>query len=291
MTPKKTRRALGRGLSNLIPVSDERNNVESEVLEIAINTIQANPYQPRRTFHDEDIRGLAERIQSQGLLQPIILRKKGEGHEIVSGERRLRALKYLNFTKAPCIIKARVSDTKMLEMALVENIQRENLNDLEVAESYQKLLLKCGLSHKELSEQVGKSRSVVTNTLRLLKLPKKVQELVFAGKISSGHARALLSINESAAQIALAEKIVLQSLTVREVERIAQAGGRKKKGGKASSKGASVKEPEILHQEEQLRYHFGTDVKIVARKSDKGKVEIYYYTRDDLNRVLDILMP
>ncbi len=291
MTPKKTRRALGRGLSNLIPVSDEGKNVESEVFEIAIEAIAANPFQPRRTFNEDDIKSLAQSIQSQGLLQPIVLRKKGAGYQLVSGERRLRALKFLGSSNAPCIIKERVSDTKMLEMALVENIQRENLNDLEIAESYQKLLLECNLSHKELSEQVGKSRSVVTNTLRLLKLPLQVQKLVHEGAISSGHARALLSISETADQVSLAEKIVLKGLTVREVERVAQKSGRQKKGRKTKKGSGPATEPEILHQEEQLRYHFGTDVRIVTRRRNKGKVEIYYYTREDLNRVLDILMP
>lgn len=291
MTPKKSRRALGRGLSNLIPVIDTENDIENEVVEIVISRIQANPFQPRRTFHDEDIKGLAESIKSQGLLQPIVVRKKGDAYEIVSGERRLRALKYLDSPKAPCIVKDKVSDTKMLEMALVENIQRENLNDIEIADSYQKLLLQCGLVHKDLSARVGKSRSVITNTLRLLKLPEMVQSMVREGAISSGHARAILSIDNSKSQRALAEKVVRQGLTVRDVERIAQGGSGRKKSSAGSRERRRAMGPEIQHQEERLRYHYGTDVKIVPKNDSKGRVEIHYYTKEDLNRVLNILIP
>jgi len=290
MTPKKSRRALGRGLSKLIPVVDPENEVENEVVEISISQIAANPFQPRRTFHEEDIKDLAGSIKSQGLLQPIVVRRKGDEFEIISGERRLRALKFLDSTKASCIIKERVSDTKLLEMALVENIQRENLNDMEIAESYQKLLLQCGLSHKELSEQVGKSRSVITNTLRLLKLPEKVQVMVREGAISTGHARAILSIDNAKDQCALAEKVVARGLTVRDVERLVQSGTNKKKRGAGALKQRS-NDPDILHQEERLRYHYGTDVKIVMKNDKKGKVEIHYYTKEDLNRVLNILIP
>ncbi len=291
MTSKKSRRALGRGLSNLIPVADPENEVENEVVDISVSRIQANPFQPRRTFHDDDIKNLADSIKSQGLLQPIVVRRKGDGFEIVSGERRLRALKYLGSPKVPCVIKERVSDTKMLEMALVENIQRENLNDVEIAESYQKLLLQCGLSHQQLSDQVGKSRSVITNTLRLLKLPEQIQVMVREGAISTGHARALLSIDNAKEQCALAEKVVVQGLTVRDVERLVQPNvNRKKKRNQGAVKQHSA-HPDILHQEERLRYHYGTEVKIVTKNNEKGKVEIFYYSKEDLNRVLNILIP
>jgi ParB family chromosome partitioning protein len=291
MTPKKSRQALGRGLSSLIPVIDPEDEIDNEVVEIAISRIAANPFQPRKAFHEEDIKDLADSIKSQGLLQPIVVRRKADGFEIVSGERRLRALKFLDYLKAPCIVKEQVSDTKMLEMALVENIQRENLNDMEIAESYQRLLLQCGLSHKELSERVGKSRSVITNTLRLLKLPEPIQVMVRDGAISSGHARAILSIDNTRSQHALAEKVVSNGLTVRDVERIAQQGmNRKKKKGAGIPKRRTT-DPELLHQEDRLRYHFGTDVKIIHQNDTKGKIEIPYYTKEDLNRVLSILIP
>ena len=194
MANKKTRQALGRGLSSLIPVYDAEMVAEGDILSVDIDSIMPNPFQPRKNFNKEEIGSLADSIRSQGLLQPIVLRKKGRGHEIISGERRLRAMRHLGEKRIPAIVKEKISDGKMLEMALVENIQREDLNDIELGKSYQRLIVECRLSHKDLSERIAKSRSAITNTIRLLKLPEKIQTLIRGGKISSGHARALLSI-------------------------------------------------------------------------------------------------
>lgn len=291
MANKKTRRALGRGLSSLIPVYDSAIVDEGDILSVDIDSIMPNPFQPRKNFNREEIGSLAESIRSQGLIQPIILRKRAGKYEIISGERRLRAIRYLGEKRIPAIVKEKISDGKMLEMALVENVQREDLNDIELGKSLQRLLVECRLSHKDLSERIGKSRSAITNTIRLLKLPEKIQALIRDGSISSGHARALLSTKDRQAQLALAKKIVSHGLTVRDIENITQA---KVKREKTKRKGAIAPQdgrvdPDIKHQEDQLRYLFGTDVRIKTGTGSKGKIEINYYSREDLNRILDII--
>lgn len=296
MAQNKVRRALGRGLTNLIPVDSEEKGSGNDILYVDVNSISENPFQPRQDFDEEEIRNLAESIKSQGLLQPIIMRKNGNRYEIISGERRFRALKHLGNNKIPSIIKAKISDNEMLEMALVENIQREDLNDIEVARSYEKLLFDCGLSHKELSLRVGKSRSVITNTLRLLKLPEKIQEMVRDKQISSGHARAVLSIKKKDEQLSLAKKIVDNSLSVRDVEGMAQEKSinekiERKKGAKNRKvMNRNQQNPDILYQEEQLRYRFGTDVKILTKDNNKGRIEINFYSNEDLERILNLVL-
>ena len=296
MAQSKVRRALGRGLTNLIPVDSEERGSDNDILYVDVNSISENPFQPRQDFDDQEIKNLAESIKSQGLLQPIILRKNGGRYEIISGERRFRALKHLGNDKVPSIIKAKISDNEMLEMALVENIQREDLNDIEVARSYEKLLFDCGLSHRELSVRVGKSRSLITNTLRLLKLPKKVQEMVREKQIRSGHARALISVGTEKEQLLLAQEIVDDKLSVRDIEAKAREKSEKrKKGGKREDAHRKIidetkRDPDIQHQEEQLRYRFGTDVKIVTRDETRGRIEIRFYSKEDLERILDIAL-
>ena len=291
MANKKTRQALGRGLSSLIPVYDSEIVEEGEILSVGIDSIMPNPFQPRKIFNREEIGSLADSIRSQGLLQPVVLRKKGREYEIISGERRLRAMRHLGEKRIPAIVKEKIPDGKMLEMALVENIQREDLNDIELGKSYQKLLVEFRLSQTDLSERIGKSRSAITNTIRLLKLPEKIQVQIQGGAISSGHARALLSIKDRKAQLVLAEKIVSQGLTVRNIENITQAKAKrekiKRKGIVSSLTGKA--DPDIKHQEDRLRYLFGTDVRIKTSTGSKGKIEINYYSREDLNRILDIL--
>lgn len=286
MANKKTRQALGRGLSSLIPVLDGEKISDTDILDVAIDEIMPNPFQPRKDFNREEIESLADSIKSQGLLQPVVLRKRAGRYEIISGERRLRAMKHIGEKSIPAIVKEKISDGKMLEMALVENIQREDLNDIELAKSYQRLLFECGLSHKDLSEHIGKSRSAITNTLRLLKLPEKIQTLTREGKISSGHARALLAIKDKQAQYALVKKIISKGLTVRDIENLTQV---KIKRGKTKGKAGKHTDPDIQHQEDQLRYLFGTDVKIKTGRGYKGRIEIQYYSREDLNRILNIM--
>ena len=283
------RRALGRGLTNLIPTHTDESTPEHEVVEVELGAIHNNPFQPRITFNEAEIDGLAESIQSQGLLQPILLRKRAAGgYEIISGERRFRAMKKLGFDKAPAIVRPATTDREMLEMAIVENIQRADLNGIEEAVAYQKLLLECGLSHEDLSRRMGKSRSAVTNILRLLKLPTEVQDMVRSGAISAGHARAILSIDDPVKQKELAERIVLQKLSVRDIEQTTKEESPAK--NKKPVAKAVVVDPDQKSVEEKLQYKFGTPVRIVKNGAEKGAVTIEFYSNADLNRVIDLLL-
>ena len=293
MASSNTRRALGRGLTNLIPVDSEERGSENEVVFVDINAIASNPYQPRQTFDLEEIKNLAQSIEKQGLLQPILLRKKEKGYEIISGERRFRAMKHLGHDKVPCIIKPKITDHEMIEMALVENIQRENLNDIEQAMSYNRLMDECGLSHEEISVKVGKSRSSITNFLRLLKLPEIVQEMLMRKELSMGHARALLAIEDQRQLIDLAKKISSENLSVRDIEKAVKPSDKipmnSKKAGPVD-KALHPEDPDLVKQMEKLRYRFGTLVNILPSSGQKGKIEFHFYSGEDLNRLLDIFL-
>jgi ParB family chromosome partitioning protein len=291
MASGHSRRALGRGLTNLIPVDSEEKGSDNEVVLVDAESIHPNPFQPRREFDNDELSGLAESIKNQGLLQAIILRKKQDGYEIISGERRFRALKILGQDKIPSIIKPKVTDREMMEMALVENIQREDLNDIEQARAFQRLLQECGLSHEDLSKRVGKSRSAITNTLRLLKLPQEVQLLVVKGDISTGHARALLSVEDPKQLMEMVAKIVSQKLTVRDIEDSVQKLKEKKHGKPmvVKRKNDLERDPNILAVLEKLQYRFGTQVSITRKNDNNGKVEIHFFSREDLNRIIDLL--
>jgi ParB family chromosome partitioning protein len=291
----KSKRALGKGLSSLLSVdSNDSENVQSErvvefrPVEIKIADISVNPFQPRLDFKDSEIEELAESIKKQGLIQPIAVRKKGDSYQVISGERRLRAFKLLKKSDIPVVIIEDVDDTKMLEMALVENIQRENLNDIETALSYQKLLFECGLSHQELSERVGKSRSSITNTLRLLKLPTSLQQLVRDGDITMGHARALLSFSgDERQQEAVAKKIVSEGLSVRAVEKLANPG---KTSSKRNTSSKAAPQPEYFTTlVDEWKSISGLPVAIKgAKQSGAGKVEIKFNSEDELRKISEL---
>jgi ParB family chromosome partitioning protein len=292
MVSQHTRRALGRGLTNLIPVDTEENGSGNEVVFVDTHAIVSNPFQPRQDFDKEEIANLAQSIEKQGLLQPILLRKKEDGYEIISGERRFRAMKLLGNDKVPCIVKPNISDHEMIEMALVENIQRENLNDMEQAFAYQRLMMDCGLSHEEISKKVGKSRSTITNFLRLLKLPEDIQEMVRRRELSMGHARALLALEDPQQQRAMAKNIIARNLSVRDIEnnvQVGKDGQRDKKKAHSRKLPHQEKDPDIVQQTEKLRYRFGTMVNILHSSEEKGKIEIHFYSTEDLNRILEML--
>ncbi|MBD3322301.1 MAG: ParB/RepB/Spo0J family partition protein [Chitinivibrionales bacterium] len=289
MTKKKVRRALGRGLTNLIPVDSEEHGSNNEVVQIDAYSISTNPFQPRTDFDQEEIDGLAESIRAQGLIQPIIVRRKNNGFEIVSGERRFRALKQLKYETIPAIVKPQISDHDMLEMALVENIQREDLNEIEKAYAYQRLLLECNLSHEKLSERVGKSRSAITNSLRLLKLPGELQKYVRKGILSMGHARALCALDNEKEQKNLAKQIVEQGLSVRECERISKGEQSPARKNRTLKKTVQQIDPDTRNLIEKLEQHFGTPVALKTQPGGRGKIEISFLGNDDLNRILDIL--
>ncbi len=293
MASGTSRRALGRGLTNLIPQNTEEKGSENEVVLVDSNTIRPNPFQPRREFDQKEIEGLADSIQNQGLLHAIILRKKVDGYEIISGERRFRALRHLGRDQIPCIIKPKITDREMIEMALVENIQRENLNEIEQALAYQRLLLECGLSHEDLSKRVGKSRSAITNSLRLLKLPQDLQTMLMRGQITMGHARALLSVEDPQRPRVMAEKIVDGQTTVRDTEAAAQQTREKRplSGETIPQKRPMAREdPNLWAVIEKMQHKFGTMVSIVRLSKDKGKIEIQYHNEADFNRIADILV-
>jgi ParB family chromosome partitioning protein len=295
MNKKFPRRVLGRGLSALIPAATQdgggKNESGQQVISIDPAHIHPNPFQPRREFIEEEIDSLAESIKAQGLLQPILVRQKdNREYQIVSGERRFRALQRLGRDKIPCLVKSKLSDREMMEMALVENIQREDLNEIEKAEAYQKLLKEYNYTHDQLAAQVGKSRTAITNAIRLLGLSEEIRQMVRKNVVTMGHARALLSLNDEAARIALAIKIQKEELSVRETEKAVQQPERKTN---KVQKNTAIQEidPDIAEALKQLEYRIGTPVKLKPASDKSGKIEIAYFTEKDLTRIFDLLLP
>ncbi|SHJ27281.1 chromosome partitioning protein, ParB family [Lutispora thermophila DSM 19022] len=274
------KKALGKGLSALIPESTEiKDSSESSVIEIKITDIEANENQPRRNFDEESLRSLAESIKEHGIVQPIVVRREGTGYQIVAGERRWRAARLAGLKVVPVIVKD-YTDAQVLEIALIENLQREDLNPIEEANAYKVLIEEYSLSQEEIGRRIGKSRSAITNSLRLLNLPVEIIDHLISGKLTAGHARALLAFEDDAKKIEIAKRIINENLNVRQVEKLSQE---KKKNKKAKTKSA-----EICEIEERLRNIFGTKVTISHSKK-KGKIEIEYYGIDDLDKILNIL--
>lgn len=276
---------LGRGLDALIPslsVSDD-----DKVVEISLTQLRPNPYQPRKTFDEDSIKELAESIKQHGVIQPIIVRSVLKGYEIIAGERRFRASQYCGNTTVPAVVR-NFSDQQVMEIALIENLQREDLNAIEVAVAYQALIDKFKLTQEELSLKVGKSRSHIANFVRLLSLPAEIKEYVSRGTISMGHARALVGIKDAEVQKQFADQVVSLEWSVRELEDAIQKLDLK--GNELPEKGQKQKkrDPYIEHLEEALRERFKTTVKIKQQK-DKGKIELQYYNKQDLERLLELL--
>ncbi|MCM3041353.1 ParB/RepB/Spo0J family partition protein [Paenibacillus motobuensis] len=274
---------LGKGLDALIPSLsiDE----DEKVIEIPLNQLRANPYQPRKTFDEESIKELAESIRQHGVIQPIIVRSVLKGYEIIAGERRFRASQFCGNTSIPAVVKS-FSDQQVMEIALIENLQRENLNAMEVAVAYQGLMDQFQLTQEELSLKVGKSRSHIANFLRLLSLPDEVKEYVSRGTLSMGHARALVGLKDSAVIMQLAKQCIDHEWSVRDLENAVQQLDKKKLDSKKTV--VKKRDPYIEEVEEGLRERYKTTVKIKENK-DKGKIEINYYSKQDLQRLLDIL--
>lgn len=282
------KRRLGRGLSALIPDFSETKEYEVERMsEIRVAEISNNPFQPRDTFDPESLNELKQSISQNGIIQPITVRHHGAGYQLISGERRLRAVRDLGFEKVPAFILTIEKDEEMLELALIENIQRENLNPIAVANAYDRLITECRLTQELVAQKVGKNRTSVTNLLRLLKLPAKIQESLQKGEITMGHARALLGIQDEKAIIDLWVRVVQKNLSVREVEALVRQGF-DASGDIAKPKKKVKKSPLILDLEDKLRELLGTQVRVVPKK-EGGKIEIDYYSNDDLDRVFRIL--
>ncbi|MBS1487034.1 MAG: ParB/RepB/Spo0J family partition protein [Bacteroidetes bacterium] len=291
------KKALGRGLSALLSDSDgEKSEVEvvnpslavphSNLNEIAIGEIETNPFQPRQHFDQEALSELAESIKVHGIIQPITVRKLAPSqYQLISGERRFQASKLAGLKTLPAYVRT-ANDQQMLEMALIENIQRENLNPIEISLSYQRLISECNLKQEELGERVGKNRTTVTNYLRLLKLPPDIQIALRDNKISMGHARAIINVENPDTQLFILKKIISEDLSVRAVESLARELGLEKK--EASVQPASNATKEIHQLQGRLSSHFGTKVTV---KSDgkKGDIRIPFLSVEDLNRILEIL--
>ena len=296
----KKRQVLGRGLGALLDdapaISRERGVPEAHPLhsisDIPLDLIETNPFQPRTDFHDESLNELAESIRVQGIIQPITVRRlSSERYQLISGERRYHASKKAGLMAIPAYIRS-ANDQQMLEMALIENIQRENLNAIEIALSYQRLISECDLRQEDLGDRVGKKRSTITNYLRLLKLPPDIQAGIRDERISMGHARAILALENIDLQLLFYHKTVNEELSVRRLEemiRKIQQSTEKPVAG--ASKGQSSTPYEIVKIQERLSSHLGTKVTVNHRGDEKGDIRIPYHSVDDLNRILEIINP
>lgn len=277
------RQGLGKGLNAIF--TELSINEDDKVIEIPLSQLRANPYQPRKTFDDEAIKELAESIREHGVIQPIIVREALKGYEIIAGERRFRASQLLGKATIPAVVRT-YTDQQVMEIALIENVQREDLNAIEVAVAYQSIMTQFALTQEELSLKVGKSRSHIANFLRLLTLPDEIKEYVSRGTLSMGHARALAGVKEDAKKKELAKQTVAYEWSVRELE---QAIQNMTAAGKTKAKSKVKKRDLYLEEAEQwLREKFQTSVKIKANR-DKGKIELSYFNRDDLERLLEML--
>ena len=290
--------ALGRGLKSLLSDTPESDRLDETtpasssggMSEILIGEIEVTPFQPRQHFDQEALKELADSIKIHGIIQPITVRKLARNqYQLISGERRYQASKLAGLKSIPAYVRS-ANDQQMLEMALIENIQRENLNPIEISLSYQRLITECNLKQEELGERVGKNRSTVTNYLRLLKLPPDIQIALRDNRLSMGHARAIISIENSESQLYIFKKIISEDLSVRKVEELTRQLAADK-GESSSSKptnGITPAAKEISQLQAKLSSHFGTKVNV---KSDgtRGEIRIPFLSVEDLNRLLDIL--
>lgn len=292
-----SRKVLGRGLSALIggdaPVATTSPLTKGEnLLELDIDQVRPNPNQPRTRFTDEALNELSASIKANGIVQPILVRQKGQGYEIVAGERRWRAAQRAELKKIPAVVKE-VSDEKVLELALVENIQRQELNPIEEAKAFRQLIDNIGLTQEELSERIGKSRTVIATFMRFLKLPNDIQKLLEEEKISAGHARALLMTEDVSIQRSVARKILEEGISVREAEKAVKSGGATgaKKTVEDKKKLKDSLDPNLKLAETKLRRHLGTNVRIVPNSQKVGgKLEIEYYSEMDLDRIYNLIL-
>ncbi|HST53327.1 MAG TPA: ParB/RepB/Spo0J family partition protein [Pyrinomonadaceae bacterium] len=282
-----TRRALGRGLSALL--SDRPAMTNEEMTEVDIDLIEPNSFQPRTNFNEERLEELAQSIRSNGVIQPLLVRKiTGEKYQLVAGERRWRAAQRANLQRVPCVIKE-IPEDKMLELALIENIQRQELNAIEEAYAYKRLIETLEITQEVLAQRVGRDRTFITNYLRLLRLPEDIQHLVESEKLSMGHARALLGVDDPDIQRKLAKNILDKGLSVRQTERAIKEIIE----GTDLTPGTSThveKDVNLKFAEDKLRRKLSSKVHIILQKGGKGKIEIEFYDEDDLNRLYQTII-
>ncbi len=289
----KQRKVLGKGLSALLPgrspsaapVEVSTNHSPgSAPARLPLASIHANPMQPRTVFQADRLEELAASIRANGVIQPIVVRQHNDGYQIVAGERRWRAAKLAGIAEVPVVVQD-VTDPRMLELALIENIQREDLNPIETAHAYDRLSRELGLSHEEIGRRTGKDRTSITNIVRLLKLPKEVQLLVAEHRISMGHARAILGLPDATTQIQIAEKAAAQNLSVRQVETLVQElTAERPREGSGHRKEHST-DPNVKAAIEELERALGTRVRIVELSEQRGRIEIEYYSQAELDRL------
>lgn len=281
------KKGLGRGLSALIPAaqaSDESRDQRSP-LEVAVDRITPSPFQPRRTFDEAKIEELAASIRNQGIIQPLVVRPKNDGFELIAGERRWRAAMKAGLSRVPVVVRA-ASDHEALQLALVENLQREDLNAIEEASGYRRLQEEFQWSQEEMAERVGKSRPAIANSLRLLALPPEVQQEVTAGNLPAGQARALLGLHTEALIVSACREVIAKGLSTRETEKMVRLllVGRKRR------RGVPVIDPDLKSIVENLQRALGTRVRLIPKaRSSKGKIEIEYYALADLERIIQTI--
>ncbi len=280
MTPKK--KGLGKGLEALL---GDAVKARASVHNIPIDKIKTNPYQPRTEFDEESIRELAQSISAVGLIQPLVVRKLPDGtFQLIAGERRLRALKELGWATAPAYVRDVDEDINMLELALIENLQREDLNPMEIAITYQRLIEECQYTHEELAKRVGKDRSTVTNYIRLLQLEPEIQVAVRDGQISMGHARALLGLSDKETRLKLLKEIIEKGLSVRQIEELV-----KKTQLKKSNTSKTKHIPIFEEVSQKLSEKWAVPVKVQGRSPKKGKIVIEFRSEDEFRKILDLL--
>jgi ParB family chromosome partitioning protein len=275
------KRGLGRGLSALIPGAE---GAVGSTLEIPLTELESNPLQPRRHFEPAALEDLAATIRALGVLTPVVVRRAPHGYQIVAGERRVRAARLAGLTQIPAIVKE-ANNAQALEMALVENLQREDLNPLEAAEAYQRLIEEFGLTQEEVANRLGRDRSSIANALRLLRLPRQLLEDLAAGTLSEGHARALLGLDKTTDQLKARDIIVKRRLSVRSTEALVR---RLRLGAEASSRRPLSGDPNLQALEDQLRVALGTKVRVV-RDGKGGTLEISFFSDEDLTRLVEII--
>ena len=298
--PDQKRKALGKGLSALLPSRSTSQLAHSAAAApvqapasptfLPIDMIQANPTQPRSVFDPEKLKELAQSIRANGIIQPLIVRRLGDKYELIAGERRLRAARQAMLETVPVVVQDLAED-RVLEVALIENIQREDLNAIELAIAYDRLNRELGLSHEEIGRRTGKDRSSIANTIRLLKLPQPVQQLLSENRLSMGQARALLGLPDETSQIAFAEKAVAQGLSARQVEALVRQHVEPGKAGKTGKEPGQPpkQDPNIRAAADDLERVLGTRVRIIEHSDERGKIEIEYYSQEDLMRIFEIV--
>jgi len=292
-TPDKQRKVLGKGLSALLPnrppeaphaPESPLKNEANRIATIPILEIEPNPLQPRTNFDAASLAELSKSIETNGIIQPLIVRRKDNHYELIAGERRLRAAKIAGLAEVPVVVQD-YADERLLEIALVENIQREDLNPIETAQALERLVREMHLSHEDIANRTGKDRTTITNMIRLLKLPKDVQILVAERRLSMGHARALLGLPTPELQTQLAEKAAAQGFSVRQVERLV-----KKVNEPREPTDKPLQDPNIKAAIRELESALGTRVRIVEKTDQHGRIEIEYYSQDDLQRVFELIV-